>query len=298
MARRPKVEEPENHERWLVSYADFITLLFAFFVVMYAISSVNEGKYKVLSQALVEAFSSPERSTDPIQIGEIARSNPLSFIELEQGQGKNSQQKDPQEAEGEEPPTFEEQLSELTQIADEVFDELGDLVFDELLDVRESERWLELELKSNVLFPSGSARFNPAALPIIQQVAEIIRPYPNPVHIEGFTDNVPIATDEFPSNWELSSSRAAAVVRLLTRYGVPSDQLAAIGYGEFHPIADNRTEEGRRQNRRVVIVIAKSDAVRHAGSQPSPDITPFNRQQNQLTPGIPRPTQRGVETEI
>ncbi|QKE63090.1 flagellar motor protein MotD [Aquipseudomonas campi] len=276
MARRRNHEEHENHERWLVSYADFITLLFAFFVVMYSISSINEGKYKVLSQSLVGVFSEPERAIKPIPIGEEKpRTTEPDRSMIEDNPNSSSPQaKDP-----------------LQEIASSVRDAFGDLVNAEQLTVRGNELWIEIELNSSLLFPSGDAVPNELAFTLIDKVAKILAPYENPIHVEGFTDNLPISTAEYPSNWELSTARAASIVRMLAMDGVDPGRLAAVGYGEFQPVADNATAEGRARNRRVVLVIsrnlevrrsisgtgsanAKPDAaLQRAGTQPAP-VTP------------------------
>ena len=249
MARRRQHEEHENHERWLVSYADFITLLFAFFVVMYSISSVNEGKYKILSDSLTGVFNQPDRSIKPIPIGEE--------------QPRSAQQQSN---------TLDDDTSEMTDttlrnIASSVRDAFGDLLQNDQLTIRGNEMWIEIELSSSLLFPSGDALPNDKAFDIIEKVANILAPYENPVKVEGFTDNLPIQTSQFPTNWELSSARAASIVRMLAMDGVKPARLSAVGYGEYQPIADNSTPEGRARNRRVVLVISRDlDNRRNSGS--------------------------------
>lgn len=249
MARRRHQEEHENHERWLVSYADFITLLFAFFVVMYSISSINEGKYKILSDTLTGVFNQPDRSIKPIPIGE-----------------ERPRTGDPERA------TMNEDDKDVTDstlrsIASSVRDAFGDLIQSDQLNIRGNEMWIELELSSSLLFPSGDALPNNQAFDIIEKVAKILAPYENPVKVEGFTDNLPIKTPQYPTNWELSSARAASIVRMLAMDGVNPVRLSAVGYGEFQPVADNSTAEGRARNRRVVLVISRDlDNRRNSGS--------------------------------
>lgn len=249
MARRRNHEEHENHERWLVSYADFITLLFAFFVVMYSISSINEGKYKVLSQSLVGVFSEPERAIKPIPIGEEKprTTEPDRSVIEDNPNSSSAQAQDP-----------------LQEIANSVRDAFGDLINAEQLTVRGNELWIEIELNSSLLFPSGDAVPNELAFTLIDKVAKILAPYENPIHVEGFTDNLPISTAEYPSNWELSTARAASIVRMLAMDGVDPGRLAAVGYGEFQPVADNATADGRARNRRVVLVISRNLEVRRS----------------------------------
>lgn len=248
MARRRNHEEHENHERWLVSYADFITLLFAFFVVMYSISSVNEGKYKVLSDTLTGVFNQPDRSIKPIPVGEERprTSEPDRSLVDEQ----NNQA--PADA--------------LQSIANTVREAFGELIEADQLKVRGNELWIEIELSSSLLFSSGDALPNNAAFDLIEKIAKILAPYENPVHVEGFTDNLPIQTAQFPTNWELSTARAASIVRMLAMDGVNPARLASVGYGEFQPVADNATAAGRARNRRVVLVVSRNLDVRRSVS--------------------------------
>lgn len=252
MARRRRPEEHENHERWLVSYADFITLLFAFFVVMYSISSVNEGKYKILSEALVGVFNESERSMKPIPIGE---QRPLS-VKPAEPLVKDSEQVDAGIGQNVTDP--------LKEIADEVRDGFGDLIKSNQMTVRGNELWIEIELSSGLLFGSGDAIPSDKAFTIIEKVAKILKPFDNPVHVEGFTDDQPISTSQFPTNWELSSARSSSIVRMLAMEGLNPARMASVGYGEFQPVASNATAEGRGRNRRVVLVISRNLDVRRS----------------------------------
>lgn len=257
--RRQKHAEPEeNHERWLVSYADFITLLFAFFVVMYSVSSVNEGKYRVLSDTLDNAFSEPEKTLVPIQVGEIdRRRTPLAEPIVGQDKSSNAAEDWDRFVERE---AERERLQRVTNQAMEV---LSPYIERNLVDVANHDLWVEVDMKSSMLFASGSARLTPRALPLLRKIAEILRHVPNTIHIEGYTDNRPIATLEFPSNWQLSAGRAASVVGHLVKEGITPARMAAIGYGEYHPIEDNATPEGREKNRRVVLVLLSREMTRH-----------------------------------
>jgi len=252
MRRRRHTEEHENHERWLVSYADFITLLFAFFVVMYSISSINEGKYKVISQALLGVFNDPERSMKPIPIGD---EQPLS-VKPAEPLIKDSDQIDAGLAQN--------SVDPLKTISDDVRDAFGDLIKSDQMTVRGNELWVEIELNSSLLFGSGDAMPSDKAFDIIEKVANILKPFANPVHVEGFTDNLPIRTAQYPTNWELSSARAASIVRLLAMEGVNPGRMASVGYGEYQPVASNDTAEGRARNRRVVLVISRNLEVRRS----------------------------------
>jgi chemotaxis protein MotB len=255
MARRKRHEEHENHERWLVSYADFITLLFAFFVVMYAISSVNEGKYRVLSETLNAVFSDPVRSKNPIQMGELSRGKGEESPTPGGGDMQPNFQIELPDIPKQSPPASAEDVKTINDLSEQFASALADLIASEDVNITKGEDWLELEIKSRVLFESGDARLERAAVPVIGEVADILQSSANPIQVEGFTDNNPINTPRFPSNWELSAARAASVVHLLDRYGIQPDRMSAIGYGEYKPIADNSTEAGRQKNRRVVLVI-------------------------------------------
>ncbi|PRA69485.1 flagellar motor protein MotD [Pseudomonas sp. MYb187] len=285
MARRRQPEEHENHERWLVSYADFITLLFAFFVVMYSISSINEGKYKVVSEALIGVFNDPERSMRPIPIGD---ERPLSVRPAEP-LIKESEQIDAGLAGA--------SVDPLKSIADDVRDAFGDLIKSDQMTVRGNELWVEIELNSSLLFGSGDAMPSDIAFSIIEKVAKILKPFANPVHVEGFTDDLPIRTAQYPTNWELSSARAASIVRLLAMDGVNPARMASVGYGEFQPIAGNDTAEGRARNRRVVLVISRNLEVRRSltasGSANATPDAALKRAGTQTAPPAQSPSSEG-----
>lgn len=271
MSRKKRSEEHENHERWLVSYADFITLLFAFFVVMYSISSVNEGKYRVLSDSIVAAFRDPARSLQPIQVGDLARTPARSDtvidrsrpvielfniplpIEPEEQSGMNGSQPLPESQQDAAQQSGIDQASQ--DLADSIEAAMAELVDEGLIQVRRDKRWIEVEINTSILFTSGSAQLSSQAQPVLRELAGKLQPLSNIIHVEGFTDNVPINNYEFISNWELSAARAASVVHLFTRLGIDPQRLAAVGYGEYRPVASNDTPEGRARNRRVVLVI-------------------------------------------
>lgn len=265
--RKSYRQDPQNnHERWLVSYADFITLLFAFFVVMYSLSSVNEGKYRVLSDSLGAAF----KMVKPVELTTRdvpAIPTPHLIYRADIPDAKHSMvllgdsgAEEMQLEESVEDDSFSQQVlrqaeGEIDKLGDEVENNFSELVEDDLISVKRNKFWLEVEIKSKLLFPSGSSKLLDEALPILQNLSKMFIDKPNRIHIEGFTDNVPINTRAFPSNWELSAARAATVVRLFETNGVDPKRMASIGYGEHQPIAENLTEQGRARNRRVVMVV-------------------------------------------
>jgi chemotaxis protein MotB len=248
MARRKKHEEHENLERWLVSYADFITLMFAFFVVMYSLSSLNEGKYKVLSESLIHAFQNP--SSLIIQKPEMAAGHKVVTP--------------PQVAIIPKPMTAatvraKEQEKRLKGIAEDVMKVMDPLVKEGQVKITQSERGIAIEINASVLFPSGEAKLTPDSVKVLTAVGQVLTSVDNPVQVEGYTDNIPIKSPLFPSNWELSAARASSVVRLFVENGVDSARLVAVGYGENHPVEPNDTPEGRARNRRVAVMILNKD---------------------------------------
>lgn len=285
MSRRKRIIEHPNHERWLVSYADFITLLFAFFVVMYSVSSVNDGKYRVLSETLSAVFSEPPREmrVDSIQIGAISKSKSKKSTHLEMSDTNKISIELPPTPDTPVPEDTVRTINDISQQFTQTFSELiatGDI------SIRQGDDWLELEINSSVLFQSGESNLENTAIPAIGEVADILRSSTNPIQVEGFTDNNPINTPKFPSNWELSAARAASVVHLLDKFGLDPSRMSAIGYGEFKPIADNDTEPGRQKNRRVVLVVLGS-----AESRRSLDIYDANK--TEVTPMLaPSPMER------
>lgn len=254
MARRNKPEEHENHERWLVSYADFITLLFAFFVVMYSISQVNEGKYRVLSDALVNAFKAAPTNTTPIAPAlmidastkgqsSTARSQAQkqTFIVLKNDPAQEARQK--------------QQAEKMKGIARDILKVMESLTKNGQVKVSQSVHGIAIEINASLLFASGQASLEAGSIKALKAVGKVLADVPNDIQVEGFTDTTPINTVAFPSNWELSSARASSVVRLFVDSGVPPERLVAVGYGEFRPIDSNSTSEGRARNRHVTVMI-------------------------------------------
>lgn len=365
--------DTNNHDRWIISYADFITLLFAFFVVMYSISSVNQGKYKNLSESLGTAFSNKEKpkaekiihpaqvknsqvdttsydiaqaafldilnlpfesleltkqaevgptekwvSTAAILNGQasspplidlspkldqltpsVILAPPFESVAWDHQAGTAAEDKQAVDKAALPPDTVqlepsanidqstlldildvpfesmkfdkqttaeiektrelsEELLKErrqLNQVSDQLETALEAFIDDKLVSVKRNDYWIELEMNSELLFLSGEAALSPKAPPALKKIAEVVNTLPNAINVEGHTDNIPIGTLIFPSNWELSSARATSVVQELIKEGINPIRLSAVGYGEFHPIGDNTTEEGRFKNRRVTLVL-------------------------------------------
>jgi chemotaxis protein MotB len=238
MRRRRKYldqRQSDNHERWLVSYADFMTLLFAFFVVMYALSSVNEGKYRVLSESLIGAFGS--KATEPNLSAPVLprKAPPLRIIKPADPQGRQREQ--------------------MRGIAQNILKVLDSLVRDGQVKVTQSNRGISVEINASVLFASGQAQLRAESGRALQQVARVLANTEQGIQVEGYSDDTPISTSQFPSNWELSAARASSVVRLFIDNGVAEMRLSAIGFGPNRPVMSNDTPEGRARNRRVTVMI-------------------------------------------
>lgn len=244
MRRKRQKHEEQNLDRWLVSYADFITLLFAFFVVMYSMSSINEGKYRVLSDTMVAAFKTPPKSQEPIQIGKERKAIVKERVIVEE----NEQIKILKDEK------FTEDKN-MVGIANKVESILKPLVDQGLVTVNHNKLWVEVELNNSLLFDIGSADLEDESIEVIRKLGKVIAPLPNQIDVEGHTDNVPIKNEIYPTNWELSASRSASLVRALARMGVKPSRLTAIGFGEFRPKASNKTYQGRQTNRRVAVII-------------------------------------------
>ena len=270
MARRKKHEEHQNHEAWAIPYGDLITLLLAFFVVMYSMSSVNEGKYRILSDSLLAAFRGPSKTVTPIQIGSKSPSGkgggarltgvaPTALLNVPDPRpaGAVQQRQNPEQG----PRTAAGRSGapgSLESMAGQVRRALQGLIDEGNVRIRETPRWLEVEVNTDILFASGDAKVSTDAVPVVERIAGILEPFPNPIRVEGHTDNVPIRTAVFPSNWELSAARAANVVQLFTASGVDPTRMEIIGLGEYHPVAANDSAEGRNRNRRVMIIVLEA----------------------------------------
>ena len=251
MARKKKPEEHDNHERWLVSYADFITLLFAFFVVMYAISSVNAGKYRVLSDSLVSAFKNTPTSQEPVKIGtqpsDITQSTqpirqpiPLRRVDLMQER------------------RVREQTENMKGMAKDILRVMAPLAKEGKVKVTQSSRGVTIEINASVLFRPGLAVLEGESVNVLSAVAQVVSSVPNAIQVEGYTDDTPINSAAFPSNWELSTARASSVVRLFAQNGVAPSRLVAVGYAENRPIQPNANPESRARNRRVTVQISSN----------------------------------------
>ncbi len=245
MRRRRKfreVRQSDSHERWLVSYADFITLLFAFFVVMYAISSVSEGKYRVLSDSLVGAFQSKVRDSGAAQPVVLPTPQLPALDNMPRRIVRPSEQQ-------------RKQREQMRDMAQDILKALDPLVLAGQVNVTQTNRGIAVEINASALFAAGQAQLRADSNRALQQVARVLATADKTLQVEGYTDNLPIGTAQFPSNWELSAARASSVARLFIDNGVREDRLSVIGYGPNRAVASNDTPEGRARNRRVTVMI-------------------------------------------
>ena len=267
MALKKEPEKHANHERWLVSYADFITLLFAVFVVLYAMGQTDKKKAEEVMSSLRESFGystmaaagqkgvlpaedirmipaiKPEMAVIP-----MTRKMPPAGPKqggLEQGRGGKSR-------------ADEKEFKEIMSSIEAYLIKQG---AQSKVSLSITRRGLAVSLKEAGFFDSGSAAIKPAGYQLLNTIIEALAQYSNPLRVEGHTDTIPISTAQFPSNWELSSARATNVLRyMLKTYEVGPGTVSATGYGEFRPTAENTTAEGRAKNRRVDIVLMSGGA--------------------------------------
>jgi chemotaxis protein MotB len=231
MRRRPRREEPrENPDRWLVSYADFITLLFAFFTTLYAISVVDVEKAERLVSSIRESFNAD--GPPPPSGGSESPAGPDSSSPAEK--------------------------TRLELLGDRVRELRRRPGFEDGLRVRQTEEGLVISLADSAFFSTGGAAIPPDAAPVLQELARLLAELPNHVRIEGHTDDRPISSVQFPSNWDLSTARAVAVVRALESSGIASYRLSASGFAAERPLVSNESEDGRQLNRRVDAVVLRS----------------------------------------
>ena len=241
MARRPKRIQQDNHDRWMVSYADFITLLFAFFVVMYGISSVNEGKYKVFSVSVNKAFGTDGANTTG---GSIHLTEDEMFFKSLMDRRNARLLEKQQKLDG-----------RIQKLKDTLNLKMAGFMKSGQMNVSQSNRGVTLDINASMLFKPGEAGLQANAVSTLKDIAKILVEEELAIEVEGHTDNVPISTAQFPSNWELSSARASSVVRLFIDQGIAANRLKATGYADNYPESSNDTPEGRARNRRVAVTV-------------------------------------------
>ncbi|MDP3000044.1 MAG: flagellar motor protein MotB [Bryobacterales bacterium] len=267
MARKKKPEDHENHERWLISYADFVTLLFAFFVVMFASSNMDKEKAKQVSESVVNAIN---ESHVAAAVSAVLGGGNVRRV------GKSvTKAPKPDEAA---PAVVVELLPSLEFLTQALEAEIRA----GKLKLTLESRGLVVSLLQATFFPSGQDTIEAATFPSLAKIAGVVRKLPNPVRLEGHTDSVPISNPRFRSNWELSAARSIAMMELLTtRFEIPKGRIMIAGYADNVPVGSNETEEGRAQNRRVDLVILGSKGLAsepaHAPQKPGPAAAPHGK---------------------
>lgn len=222
--KRADPDDAPSADRWMVSWADFTTLLFALFVVLYASSTVNHDKAQQVSHSLGQAFGAAQPAAR-----QLPKQTP--------------------------PGPEQQQAQKMTALADDIRHALGTLIESGQVSVTQNARGIGIDINASLLFASGEAQLSAASVQVTAAVASVLARYPYAIQIEGHTDSTPIHNAQFASNWELSSVRASSVVRRLVESGIAEQRLAVIGHGANQPLEGNDTAEGRARNRRVHVLI-------------------------------------------
>ena len=252
----PHGKKKPNHERWVISYADLMTLLLAFFVVLYASSTRNKQKMDAEAQSMVRAFNNMSPSV--VQAQSAGRGIMPHQVSLQPDKPSPPKESPlPRQVAHQ----MAAEMLALQKVTQKLEYLLQPLTTQKLVSMNAQPLTLTIQLDASVLFPNGKATLVPAAAALLTKVASSLAQLPKPfsVIVQGYTDNQPIATAQFPSNWSLSTERAVSVVQLLEASGIDGSQLSAEGFSQYSPIASNATDAGRSQNRRVVLVIHVPD---------------------------------------
>lgn len=294
---RHQDNEQEPLDRWLVSYADYVTLMFALFVVLYSIAIHKEEQYKTISETLSQVFEKPvEKQTgvtgDAVLTDNQPRTDYQQFgTSLETASGPEIV------ADAKEQPVLEKPQfgNPLVSLQEQLTQSLANLIEKGVAKVESDEDWLTIQLNSGLLFPSGSGSPIASADIVLKEIVTVLNQTNNVIRVRGYTDNEAIHNEIFDSNWELSMARAMAVLRRLQVLGVKPDRMAAEGYGQYAPFADNATPEGRIENRKVVIAVSKLSANTSGNNSESPaDVTTL-QQAAEVLKGQPLPAQPQTE---
>ena len=260
MSRNKRAAEHSNHDRWLVSYADFITLLFGFFVVLFSSSQVDKRKVVQISAAIQEAFQQLGVSPVANSRTAIISSNPSSAEKIQLiVNGKEASGRGGMGSPFEKPIGSSSTPNDLATVQKQLTSALAAEIQRHEVVLKANREGLVISLREIGFFDTGSAALRPTSEAAVKRIAQVLSAQSNNIRIEGHTDNVPIHNTQFASNWELSTARATEMIRLfITKYNLTATRLSAAGYAEFHPVAGNDTFEGRAQNRRVDIVVLAS----------------------------------------
>lgn len=260
---RPTEQEHEPLDRWLVSYADYVTLMFALFVVLYSMAIHKEEQFKTISASLAKVFDKPSASQTGVTGDAVLTDNQPKSDYQQYGASLESTTGPELVADAKEQPVLTKPQfgNPLVSLQKQLTQSLANLIEKGVAKVESDEDWLIIQLNSGLLFPSGSATPIASADLILTEIVSVLNQSSNVVRVRGYTDNEAIHNEIFDSNWELSMARAMAVLRRLQLLGVKPQRLAAEAYGEFSPFADNSSSEGRLENRKVVIAVSKLTTV-------------------------------------
>jgi chemotaxis protein MotB len=264
MARKKEPEKAANHERWLVSYADFITLLFAVFVTLYAMSQTDKQKVEQVAASYRSAFG----LTVGTSSGKPSIMNKTDLMPIPSMKPSMKNPEKPKKTAEDGTAKIQATKKEFKEILISIEKFLVTQNAADKVNIEITRRGLVVSLKEAGFFDSGSAAVNPASFGLVAKIAESLLPYSNPISFEGHTDNIPMRSSAFPSNWELSTARATNLAHFfLDRHGFAPQKISVTGYGEYRPVADNNSDAGRKQNRRVDIVLmgTSSDAEESSG---------------------------------
>jgi chemotaxis protein MotB len=270
--RRNQDAKKENNERWVISYADFMTLLLATFVVLYAVSSINVSRYRQAAEAFSNVFNGKmieESRGKGAQPNGIFEHNPAPIplpVERPAMPIPPNQPKVPDKV--------RERVKKLHAAYANLTRLLHNMIVKDQVHISHNDMSVAIDINASVLFSSGRADLNDSALGVIDQIGTVLKDLPYTIQVNGYTDNAPIHTTQFNSNWELSAMRAISVVRRFVADGVDPADLVGAGYGKYHPIVSNDTPEGRAKNRRVSIVVLSRDAARNPSDASAPTPAP------------------------
>jgi len=251
--------DEEPLDRWLVSYADYVTLMFALFVVLYSLAIAKEEQFKTISSSLAQVFEKPIKPDTGVKGEDLLTDNQPRSDYQKFGSSLETATGPELVADATEQPILKqpEYGNPLVSLQQQLTQSLANLIEEGVAKVENDEDWLTIQLNSGLLFPSGSGVQSASASVLLAEIVTILNQTSNIVRVRGYTDNQPMSNEIYASNWELSMARATAILRDLQRLGVRPERLAAEGYGEFAPFADNSTAAGRAENRKVVIAISK-----------------------------------------
>lgn len=248
----------QNKDRWILSYADFITLLFAFFVALYSISLKNQGDSKLLTETLEGVLDAVQLSVKPINIGKVTTGNAVDDV-FQELIPENSSDPSPSPQQNQDT-VVKKEIKVVQELNQMILTHLGEYQQNGLISIDESEQWIEIELKAGLLFSSGEFELTNEAVAVLISISQVLNRYSYPVVVEGHTDNLPVSNNKYTSNWQLSSARASSVVDELISGGINPKLIAVMGLSSEKPKVRNTSDFSRARNRRVTLKIGKVEA--------------------------------------